>query len=85
VHVRCGSDLFTMKRSLLWARWKRLAHGAAVIQSHVLLAIVYALIVVPIGLVRRRAAREFRAPAATPAWRPRATPAQTQASARRQS
>lgn len=37
----------------LWQRWKRLAHRAAEIQAFVLLTIVYWLIVVPIGAVRK--------------------------------
>ena len=39
--------------SRLWSRWKRIAHRAAEIQSFVILTILYWLVVVPIGLVRR--------------------------------
>ena len=41
----------------LWHRWKRLAHRAAEIQAFVLLTIVYWLIVVPIGGVRKLGGR----------------------------
>ena len=51
----------------LWSRWKRLAHRAAVIQSIVVLSILYWLVVVPIGLVRGRR----RLTSAAPAWRTR--------------
>ena len=37
----------------IWARWKRLAHRAAEIQAFVVLAIVYWLIVAPVGLLMR--------------------------------
>jgi hypothetical protein len=34
-----------------WRRWRRFAHRAAVVQSHVLLFILYVLVVVPAGAV----------------------------------
>lgn len=39
--------------SRLWARWKRFAHRAAEIQSFVLLTLLYWIVVVPVGAVRR--------------------------------
>jgi hypothetical protein len=48
----------------LWSRWKRFAHRAAEIQSHVVLALLYWIVVVPIGAVMRlRAGRGHAAPA----------------------
>ena len=38
----------------LWAKWKRFAHRAAEIQSLVILSALYWIVVVPIGLLRRR-------------------------------
>jgi hypothetical protein len=38
----------------LWTKWKRFAHRAAEIQSLAILAALYWIVVVPIGLVRRR-------------------------------
>jgi len=38
----------------MWQRWKRFAHRAAEIQSLVLLSVLYWVVVVPIGLFRRR-------------------------------
>jgi hypothetical protein len=40
--------------SRAWARWKRFAHRAAEIQSLVVLAILYWVVVLPIGLLRGR-------------------------------
>jgi hypothetical protein len=70
--------------SALWARWKRVAHRAAEIQSHLVLGVLYVLLVIPVGLVRRRAAREFASGAASVAWRPRAAVPETLEDARRQ-
>jgi hypothetical protein len=70
--------------SALWARWKRLAHRAAEIQSHLVRAVLYVLLVIPIGLARRRAAREFSDGAAHPSWRPRSPLPDTLEEARRQ-
>jgi hypothetical protein len=54
--------------SRLWRRWKRVAHRAAEIQSLVVLALLYWIVVVPIGLLRGR-----RRPGTTPpAWKTRA-------------
>jgi hypothetical protein len=61
-----------MKRSSgLWARWKRLAHRAAEMQAAVLLTVLYALVVVPVGLLRRRAARAVLRETGQPAWQAR--------------
>jgi hypothetical protein len=48
------SALYTLDVAGLWQRWKRFAHRAAEIQSIVLLTVLYWVVVVPIGLVRRR-------------------------------
>jgi len=40
-------------RQTVWQRWKRLAHRAAVVQSHVLLFLLYFLVVVPVAAVGR--------------------------------
>ena len=37
----------------VWQRWKRLAHRAAVVQSHVLLFLLYVLVVIPVAAVGR--------------------------------
>jgi hypothetical protein len=42
-----------MTAKTLWARWKRLAHRAAEIQSFVILTVLYWLVVAPIGLLSR--------------------------------
>jgi hypothetical protein len=42
----------------LWARWKRFAHRAAEIQSMIVLAILYWVVVVPVGLLKRSARRD---------------------------
>ena len=34
-----------------WQRWRRFAHRAAVVQSHVLLFLLYVLVVVPVASV----------------------------------
>ncbi len=70
--------------SALWARWKRIAHRAAEIQSHVVLAVLYVALVIPVGALRRRAAREFMSGAAEVAWRPRPAVPETLEDARRQ-
>ena len=72
-----------MPRSTLWRKWKRLAHRAARVQSHAVLFVVYFVVVVPMGVVRR--AFGGRADVrAEPAWRPRAARQDDLASARRQ-
>jgi hypothetical protein len=65
----------------LWSRWKRLAHRAAEVQSLIVLALLYWIVVVPVGLTRKRARR----PGARPEWktRPAAGPVSV-ADARRQ-
>jgi hypothetical protein len=77
-HIRMKSP------SVLWARWKRLAHRAAEIQSHLVLAVLYVLLVIPVGLVRRRAAREFVSGAESVGWRPRPAVPESLEDARRQ-
>jgi hypothetical protein len=72
------------KPSTLWARWKRVAHRAAEIQSHLVLAVLYVLLVIPIGFVRRRAAREFVRGSEIVGWRPRQPLPETLEDARRQ-
>jgi hypothetical protein len=54
--------------SRLWRGWKRIAHRAAEFQSRVILALLYWIVVVPVGLVRGRA----RARTAAPEWKTRA-------------
>jgi hypothetical protein len=54
----------------LWARWKRFAHRAAEVQSHVLLALLYWIVVAPIGAVQRVGTRRGHTP---PSWTPRET------------
>jgi hypothetical protein len=51
----------------LWQRWKRLAHRAAEIQSLIVLALLYWIVVVPVGLVRRPGRR----PAGRAEWKTR--------------
>jgi hypothetical protein len=65
----------------LWSRWKRFAHRAAEIQSLVVLAVLYWIVVVPVGMLRRLGRR----PHQRPEWtiRPPADPA-TIETARRQ-
>jgi hypothetical protein len=50
--------------SALWRRWKRFAHRAAEIQSLVILTVLYWIVVVPIGLLRR----PWRTRAGPPRW-----------------
>ncbi|HYT75803.1 MAG TPA: hypothetical protein VEL79_13695 [Vicinamibacterales bacterium] len=51
----------------LWQRWKRFAHRAAEIQSFVVLTLLYWIVVVPIGLIRRLGRRS----AGRPDWKVR--------------
>jgi hypothetical protein len=39
--------------SSAWRRWRRLAHRAAEVQSHVLLFVLYILVVIPMGGLTR--------------------------------
>jgi hypothetical protein len=55
----------------LWTRWKRFAHRAAEVQSHVLLALLYWIVVAPIGAVQRLAKGHRTITA--PSWTPRQT------------
>jgi hypothetical protein len=48
----------------LWSRWQHLAHRAAEIQSLVVLALLYWIVVVPIGMLRRF----WRRPDRRPEW-----------------
>jgi hypothetical protein len=54
--------------SRLWRGWKRIAHRAAEFQSRVILALLYWIVVVPVGLLRGRARRRT----AAPEWKTRA-------------
>jgi hypothetical protein len=54
----------------LWSRWKRLAHRAAEVQSLVVLALLYWIVVVPVGLLRKLGRR----PSALPEWKTRPAP-----------
>jgi hypothetical protein len=54
--------------SRLWRRWKRIAHRAAEFQSLIVLALLYWIVVVPIGLLRGLRRR----PATGPEWKTRA-------------
>jgi hypothetical protein len=54
----------------LWTRWKRFAHRAAEIQSLIVLTLLYWVIVVPIGLVRRLGGRV----SSRPEWTIRSAP-----------
>jgi hypothetical protein len=58
-------------RGGLWRRWKRLAHRAAVVQSHALLFLIYFVVVVPIGALRRLASDPLGRGVSAPAWRVR--------------
>ena len=51
----------------LWSRWKRFAHRAAEVQSLVVLALLYWIVVVPVGLIRKLGRR----PSARPEWKTR--------------
>jgi len=55
----------------LWTKWKRFAHRAAEIQSLVILSGLYWIVVVPIGLLRRR-----RHDGGPPRWKTREPPGQ---------
>ena len=48
----------------LWSRWKRFAHRAAEIQSLIVLSVLYWVVVVPIGLLRKTR----RSPKAEARW-----------------
>jgi hypothetical protein len=71
-------------RSELWARWKRLSHRAARIQSHILLFILYAAAVVPFGAMRKLWTDPLATRRDTPSWRPRSKESDDVAIARRQ-
>jgi len=63
----------------LWARWRRFAHRAAMIQSAFLLGALYWLLVVPIGWARRA-----HWPRTGPHWRTRTGGTSSIDAARRQ-
>jgi hypothetical protein len=71
-------------RPALWARWKRLAHRAAQVQSHVLLFILYVVAVVPVGAARRLWTDPLGTRSGVPSWRPRPTDPDAATAARRQ-
>jgi hypothetical protein len=58
----------------MWARWKRLAHRAAEIQAYVLLSVLYAVVVLPVGLMRRKASKAILRETGQPVWQARTTP-----------
>jgi hypothetical protein len=59
------------RSSAWWARWKRLAHRAAEIQAYVLLSVLYALVVIPVGLARRWSTKSASAGTQPPTWQKR--------------
>jgi hypothetical protein len=65
----------------LWRRWRRFAHRAAEVQSHVLLFILYFVFLVPVAAVSRVFSR--RGPAG-PRWTAVAPPPEDLGSARNQ-
>ena len=52
----------------LWSRWKRFAHRAAEVQSLVVLTLLYWIVVVPVGVLRKGRRRGDPRP---PAWKTR--------------
>jgi len=56
------------RSAALWARWKRLAHRAAEIQAYVLLTVLYFVVVVPIGMMRRSASQALLGGSGQPSW-----------------
>jgi hypothetical protein len=73
-----------MSHIAVWQRWKRIAHRAAQVQSHALLFVIYFVVVVPIGALRRLARDPLGRTPESPSWRPRRTDAPDLATARRQ-
>ena len=72
-----------MPRTSLWQRWKALARRAAVVQSNVLLWLMYYVFVTPLGAIRLLFAGRARLD--QPAWRERPVPPEDRATlARRQ-
>ncbi len=69
----------------LWRAWKRLARCLAEFQGRVLLTLLYATLVMPVGLILRLVADPLRRrrPQASN-WTPRPTPPATLDEARRQ-
>jgi hypothetical protein len=61
------ADAASARSAGLWSRWKALARRAAVIQSNVLLFILYFLVFLPIALVRRIGTPRFGSHAG---WQP---------------
>jgi len=64
-----------------WARWKRLAHRAAVVQSNILLGALYILVFLPIAFLRRPFGQSSRV---TGGWMERKEEPPTLTGARRQ-
>jgi hypothetical protein len=52
----------------VWTRWKRFAHRAAEVQAVIILGLLYWIVVVPIGSIRKVS----REDSTTPAWHARA-------------
>jgi hypothetical protein len=76
-----GAMTVRTRSAAMWARWKRLAHRAAEIQAYVLLTVLYVIVVVPVGLMRRKASRAVLRETTRPAWQTRTPPASAAASA----
>ena len=68
----------------LWQRWKRLARRAAVVQSNVVLWLLYYVAFVPLALVRRLFADAVGTKGGGAAWRERAEAPVDLRSSRRQ-
>ena len=71
----------------LWSAWKVFAHRLALLQARVLFTVLYALLIVPFGLVARVASDPLqRKPPPPPSyWRRRNDPPDSLGAARRQS
>ena len=61
----------------LWQRWQRVARAAAVVESNVLLWILYYLVFVPLALVQRPFSDPLARRQHRPAWYPHATGSET--------
>jgi hypothetical protein len=71
-------------RTRLWAKWKVFAQRAAQVQAHVLFFLLYVLIVVPMGFLRRGADPLGRRASRAPRWRERRDAVTDLATVRRQ-
>lgn len=73
----------TTRASRLWQRWKSVARRAAVVQSNVLLWLLYYVVFVPLALCRRAFGNPLDTGSA-PAWRQRVESRSDLRSARQQ-